>query len=59
MKYSKSEFLEILDHIEKITNFIYYPKTPHKKMEKKLQKIRNTVKKDGIESILSSDKARL
>ena len=59
MKYSKSEFLEILDHIEKITNFIYYTKNPHKKMEKKLEKIRNTVKKDGIESILSFDKARL
>ena len=55
MKYSKSEFLEILDHIEKITNFIYYPKTPPKKMDKTLQKIRNTVNKDVIESILSFD----
>lgn len=59
MKYSKSEFLEILDKIDSISDIIYYPNIPHKKIKKKLSKLKENVSKNGIESVLSFDKARL
>ena len=59
MKYSQSEFLELLENLNGVIDFIYYPDTSHKKMKKKLNNLICKVKEDGISSVLSIDKARL
>lgn len=59
MKYSTSEFNEILDDIESVIEFIYYPKKSHKKVEKTVKGIRKKVNEEGLNSILSCEKVRL
>lgn len=47
----EEEFLNLIEDIEKVMDFIYYTKDK-KKLRNEIKKIKKKVKKDGLESII-------